>query len=278
MSGASSDRLRIWDIRGCVTCPRWGQFSEVRNLAGPGHPLESNRHGHQPGDAGDPTRFDRLLFLLCGADALTPSGFACEINLAFDGVVDPAEITENFYKNIQFFRQTFPSIASLLLLGHVRLFRKTDIWSAYGRVITVSRYSFVGSLPSLSYAYSKLADAETIPDVKSIRDKAESVRNYAKNAKLGLELQNQAAELKIRAERKAGKLIASLKLRGGNRKSKLHRATLKSLTLENLGVGKNQSARWQLIASIPDKEFEARWKASKSDNRELKLARGLGDA
>ena len=125
---------------------------------------------------------------------------------------------------------------------------------------------------SLSHANSKLAEADTISDVKSIRDKAESVRNYAKNAKLGLELQNQAAELKIRAERKAGKLIASLRLRGGNRKSKLHPATLKSLTLEDLDISKHQSARWQLIASIPDKEFEARLKASKLADRELTSA------
>lgn len=125
---------------------------------------------------------------------------------------------------------------------------------------------------SLARAFSKLTETTDLSEVKSIRDKAESVRKYAQNARLGLELQNQAAELKIRAERKAGSLIKSLKLRGGNRRSKSHCETLKTLTLEDLGVGKHQSSRWQQIASIQEEDFEAWLSERKAANKELTSA------
>jgi len=79
------------------------------------------------------------------------------------------------------------------------------------------------------------------------------VRAYARNARLGIQVQNRAAELKLRAERKAGELLASLKLRGGDRKSNVHRDRLK---LHDLGITQNQSKRWQREASVPDEDFE----------------------
>ena len=48
-----------------------------------------------------------------------------------------------------------------------------------------------------------LAEAKTIDEIKTIRDKAEAVRQYARSASLGLQIQNYAAEVKLRAERKA---------------------------------------------------------------------------
>ena len=49
-----------------------------------------------------------------------------------------------------------------------------------------------------------LAEARSIDEVKQIRDKAEAVRKYAQSAALGLDAQNYAAEVKLRAERKPG--------------------------------------------------------------------------
>ena len=81
-------------------------------------------------------------------------------------------------------------------------------------------------LSVLDHASRILADAKSLDDIKAVRDKAEAARAYVKAAKLGLELQNRAAEVKLRAERKAGRLLRSLKLRGGDRKSKRHDASL----------------------------------------------------
>jgi len=98
-----------------------------------------------------------------------------------------------------------------------------------------------------------LAEAVSIDEIKSIRDKAEAMRLYVKQAGESLIMQNQCAELKIRAERKGGQLLGEMGLNGGDRKSESHRARVK---LDDVGVDKDKSARWQSIASIPEKIFE----------------------
>jgi hypothetical protein len=89
----------------------------------------------------------------------------------------------------------------------------------------------------LDQATRILADAKSLDDIKSIRDKAEAARTYIKAARLGLELQNRAAEVKLRAERKAGQFLKSLKLRGGDRKSKRQHASLKVAELDYSAPG-----------------------------------------
>jgi len=105
----------------------------------------------------------------------------------------------------------------------------------------------------LDRASQLLSEATSLDDLKEVRDTAEAARTFAKAARLGLELQNRAAELKLRAERKAGTFLAMLHLRGGNRRSKPQPVTL---NLDNLGVTKRQSELWQLAASVSDEDFE----------------------
>jgi hypothetical protein len=94
------------------------------------------------------------------------------------------------------------------------------------------------------------AEAKTLDEIKAIRDKAEAARTYVKAAQLGLVLQNLAAEVKLRAERKVGKFLANLALRGGDRRSKAQGATLK---LQDLGITRDQSRRWQHQAAVVGK-------------------------
>jgi N6-adenosine-specific RNA methylase IME4 len=133
-------------------------------------------------------------------------------------------------------------------------------------------------LALLDRAQRAIAKAESIDEVKDIRDKAEAARTYAESASLGLEAQNYAAEVKLRAERKAGELIAQLELHGGDRRSK---NSDERVRLEDLGISKDQSSRWQLIARVPDKAFERHVTIAKESAIELtttgmvKLARQL---
>ena len=120
---------------------------------------------------------------------------------------------------------------------------------------------------ALRAGFVQLMAASSVADVKNVRDKAEAVRRYAQSAKLGLEVQNEAAELRIRAERKAGKLLASMRLRGGNRNSKSQRATL-----NKIGITKHQSSRWQQLASIPEQEFHAWVDDCRKSRKELTSA------
>jgi hypothetical protein len=121
----------------------------------------------------------------------------------------------------------------------------------------------------LNKASQMLAQANSIDEIKTIRDKAEAARIYVKAARLGLGLQNRAAEVKLRAERKAGTYLKSLKLRGGDRKSKKYAAALK---LKDLGITRDQSKRWQRIASISDDEFDKFLNDMNDQSREVTSA------
>ena len=75
-----------------------------------------------------------------------------------------------------------------------------------------------------------------------------------KQAGMGLEAQNECAEIKIRAERKGGELLEGMELnRGAATPSHDERALPK---LSDMGMNYTQSSRWQLEASIPNDTFE----------------------
>jgi hypothetical protein len=69
----------------------------------------------------------------------------------------------------------------------------------------------------------------------------------------------EAAEIRLRAERKAGQVLIEMGERGErtdrghNTKLELRNATP---TLADLGVTKTQSHRWQEIAKVPERVFE----------------------
>ena len=63
------------------------------------------------------------------------------------------------------------------------------------------------------------------------------------------EAQNSLAEIKIRAERKAGELLPGLIKQGRPSEKRSHDVTF----LEDLGIEKMQSSRWQLEAEWRDK-------------------------
>lgn len=108
-------------------------------------------------------------------------------------------------------------------------------------------------LAVLDKCAAELAKAERIDQVVDLRSRFEAIRTLAKGANQSLEVQNRAAALRIAAERKAGKLLLQLHLRGGDRKSKLHDVTL---NLEDLGISRIQSMRWQRQAAISDEQFD----------------------
>jgi N6-adenosine-specific RNA methylase IME4 len=110
------------------------------------------------------------------------------------------------------------------------------------------------SLLVLTECRSALAEAKELKDVLAIRDKAEAIRQLCKVRGASLEAQNEAGEVKLQAERKLGENIAKMNGKGkhgGDRKSSC------IVQLEELGIEKTQSHRWQTIASIPAKEFES---------------------
>lgn len=126
-------------------------------------------------------------------------------------------------------------------------------------------------LSLLDSCANALARAERLDELTYLRSRAEAIRVWAKNANQNLELQNRAAALRLPAERKAGKLLAQLPLRGGDKKSSNR---CDCLVLRDLGITQNQSTRWQKEALIPDERFEEYVNGSMLVGREI-TASGL---
>lgn len=123
-------------------------------------------------------------------------------------------------------------------------------------------------LTKLSQATRMLAEAKTLDEVKAILNIAEAARVYAKAAKLGLEAYNHAAEVKVRAERKAGEMLARLNThqQGGDRKSKSsvdfdYRDVLKEQKIPNATAD-----RWQQLARLPEGKFEQYVEETRGEN------------
>ncbi len=74
-----------------------------------------------------------------------------------------------------------------------------------------------------------------------------------------VKLERQACEIRLRAERRAGQLLAEMdRAKAGQpRKERSDDTTiLQPPKLGDLGVSKDQSSQWQKLAKVPDDEFE----------------------
>ncbi len=119
-------------------------------------------------------------------------------------------------------------------------------------------------------ARRELELATTIYEVKSIRDKAAAVQAYLKQSCQSLEIQNMAAEIKIRAERRVGELLKGMNLHKGGRPSENHSyEEIGFPRLKDLNIDRNMSSRCQLMAFIPEKVFDDRVKDIKGKGQEL---------
>ena len=96
----------------------------------------------------------------------------------------------------------------------------------------------------ISQARRDLEQARTLGEVKEVRDKAEAIRHYVRAQGESLEVQNCAAEVRLRAERRAGELLAEMEKNKGTR---LGGCTVQppdpAPTLADLGIEKTQAHR-----------------------------------
>lgn len=137
-----------------------------------------------------------------------------------------------------------------------------------------------------------MTDALTIPDqlekvrhelavttdldyVLDIRDQAAGYAAAIKAAKLGVDISNKAAEIKLRAERKAGEMLAQLE-RGKTGPKELGTSAVPNseyaATLATTKTPTTTAKRWQQIATIPEEIFEQHIAETVSERQELTTA------
>lgn len=138
------------------------------------------------------------------------------------------------------------------------------------------------TLARISEAMKALSAAKTLDDVLQIRDQAEALRVYVKAASDSLEAANAAAEIKLRAERKAGEMLDKSPNKPAGRPSKIPVTPtgISIPSLAELGVSENQSSRWQRASRVDSDAFEAYLRDCQENGREvtqaglLKIANG----
>jgi hypothetical protein len=103
-----------------------------------------------------------------------------------------------------------------------------------------------------------------------------AAEKYFKAATHSRALAQEAAEIRLRAERKAGEILIGMARRGERAgrgdAQKLQHATFQ---LSDLGVEKTQSHRWQAIAEVPNKLFEEYISATTADDLDELTTVGL---
>ncbi|MCS3692025.1 N6-adenosine-specific RNA methylase IME4 [Bradyrhizobium elkanii] len=111
-------------------------------------------------------------------------------------------------------------------------------------------------------ARSALAEARSVDEVKDIRDKSEAMRAYARMAK-DTQLEIDATELRLRAERRLGIMLSEQKQtigmnRGGWQTCGSGEEPQDRIpTLAEVGIDKKLSSRAQRIGGIGEQAFEA---------------------
>jgi hypothetical protein len=126
-------------------------------------------------------------------------------------------------------------------------------------------------------ARTALAAANRVDEVKDIRDKAEAMAAYARQAK-DSELIQYATEIKVRAERRCGELLRVTAESGerntGGKPSHDARVT----TLHDLGLSETQSSRYQQMAAMPEEHFETAVATAKATAGQVTTAFMLREA
>lgn len=112
------------------------------------------------------------------------------------------------------------------------------------------------ALPRYDDMCRAIAEAHRVDDAKDIRDKAEALRAYAKKAN-NRDAEVQFADIKLQAERKCGELLREM-AEAGTRAAKGRPEKSGTLPdLDDLGVSEDESRRFQQIAAVPKRQFDA---------------------
>jgi hypothetical protein len=135
------------------------------------------------------------------------------------------------------------------------------------------------ALTKYETARAALAEAHRVDEVKDIRDKAEAMAAYARQAKDN-DLIQYATEIKVRAERRCGELLTSTQRAPAGRPgaNRSNDATNSPPTLAQMGLTKDESSRYQQLAAMPAEHFETAVATAKATAGQVTTAFMLREA
>ena len=98
--------------------------------------------------------------------------------------------------------------------------------------------------------------AHAVDEVKDIRDKAVALEHYARQAQ-NTDAERRAAEIRLRAERKAGQLLSTVeKTKPPGKKIISPRENIsKGDVLKTNGISPKQASQWEKLGAMPQREF-----------------------
>lgn len=137
------------------------------------------------------------------------------------------------------------------------------------------------ALVMVDRAYGQLCAAVAFQETRQIRNLAVAAAAFAREAK-DTRLLDKATELRTRAERKAGQMLANSAATGeratqhGNVNQHTARVSIEPTpTLAQIGVTRDQSSKWQQVAALTDDEFEDALETTKAITHEISTPKVL---
>lgn len=141
-------------------------------------------------------------------------------------------------------------------------------------------------LAKVTQAVRLLSEARSLQEVTHLHGLSQAAEEYARVEKLGDEAEQYAHEVRLRAGRKAGVLLREMAKQGNRYRPRDTRLANKARhevvvddhvkTLSFFGITKDQSARWQKLAIVPEDVFEKAVEMGKGETaiaREARKAR-----
>lgn len=140
------------------------------------------------------------------------------------------------------------------------------------------------TLAQINAARAALAEAKTLDDIVRIRDVARAAELLLRTVRESGSAALDASEVRILAERQAGELLKATPKRSGGaveREQLSQGAIVAPASLDELGVTKDESSRWQKLAAVPAgvvSEYVAREKAASGEITTVGLLRAAAHA
>ena len=117
-----------------------------------------------------------------------------------------------------------------------------------------------------------IAQCDDIKLISKMNYSIEAIQKWAKQSRQSLETQNEIAEYRLRLNRKQGEWIEANIPEEGSRgliQEHLQATIFSRLSLADVGIDRNDSPKFRLLARIPEEKFEAYIQTTKENRNEI---------